>query len=80
MCDGAKLIVSDRKELMHNCYLQGRILSPEIKKFMKLCEYVGDFLLITTQFFIIVQIHSKGVELTPENPVIFQFCIITREL
>ena len=49
-------------------------------KIQKICEHVGDFLLIAKQFLFAAKIHSKGVKLTPENPVILQFCVITREL
>ena len=59
---------------------QGKIPNPEIQKILKRCEYVGDFLLITTQILFAAQIHFKGVELTAENPVIFLFFVITREL
>ena len=58
-------------------YLQGKIPNPKILKF---CEYVGDFLLIITQFLFAAQIHSKEVKLTPENSGIFRFCVIIREL
>ena len=59
---------------------RGKIPNPEIRKILKLSEYVGDFLLITTQFLFAAKIHSKGVKLTPENSPIFQFSVITREL
>ena len=61
-------------------FLQGKIPNPKIQKILKLYEYVGDFLLITTQFLFAAQNHSKGVKLTPKNSAIFQFCGITREL
>ena len=61
-------------------YLQGKIPNSEIRKILKLSKYVGNFLLLTTQFLFAAQSHSKGVALTPENPVIFRFCVITREL
>ena len=34
-----------------------------MQNILKLCEYVGDFLLITTQFLFVAQIHSKGSEI-----------------
>ena len=39
--------------------LQGNIPNPEIRKILKLCEYVGNFLLILMQFLFAAQIHSK---------------------
>ena len=60
--------------------LQGKIPNLEVQKILKLCEYVGDLLLITTQFLFAAQIHSNGVKLTPENSAIFRFCVVTREL
>ena len=44
--------------------LQGKIPNPENQKNLKLCEYVEDFLLITTQFLFAALIHFKGVKLT----------------
>ena len=61
-------------------YLKREHSNPEIKKIMKLCEYVGDFLLITTQFLFAAHIHCKGVKLTPENSTVFRFWVITPEL
>ena len=51
------------------------IPNPEIHKILKLCEYVGDFLLITTEFLFAVQIRSKGVKSTPENSALFRFLL-----
>ena len=41
--------------------LQGNIPNPEIQKIIKLCKYVGNFVLITTLFLFVAQIHSKEV-------------------
>ena len=60
--------------------LQVKISNSEIQKSLEHCEYVGDFLRITTQFLFAVQIHSKGLELTPENSAVFRFYFITRNL
>ena len=43
--------------------VQGKILIPKIQKILKLCKYIRDFLLITTQFLFAAQIHSKGGEI-----------------
>ena len=58
--------------------LEGKIPDAEIQKIQKLWEYVGDFLLIATQFLFAVHIHSKGnyskftrVKLTLENAAMF---------
>ena len=48
-------------------HLQGKIPNPENQKILKLCKYVGDFLLITTQFLFAAKIHSKGMKLIPEK-------------
>ena len=61
-------------------FLQGKIPNPKIQKILKLCEYIGNFLLIATQVLLAPQIHSMGVKLTPENLAIFRFCVIIREL
>ena len=42
-------------------YLQENIPNPKIQKISKHCEYIGDFLLITTQFLFAGIIQSKGV-------------------
>ena len=62
------------------CFSQRKIPKPDIQKILKLCEYVGDFLLIKTQFLFAAQIHSMGVKLPLENLAVFRFCVITREL
>ena len=54
--------------------------NPQFQKILILCEYVGDFLLITTQFMFAVQIHYKGVKLTPENSTISRFYYLTCNL
>ena len=36
---------------------KGRSQTRKLKKHLRLCEYVGDFLLITTQFLFAAQIH-----------------------
>ena len=59
---------------------QGKISNPEIKRNLKLCEYVRDFLQSTTQFLFAAQIHYKGVKLTPENSAGFRFYFVTRNL
>ena len=40
---------------------KGTSRSRKFEKILKLCEYVGNFLLISTQFLFAAQIHSKGL-------------------
>ena len=51
--------------------LTRKIPNPDIQKILKLCGYVGDFFLITTQFLFAAQFHSKEVKLTPKDSAVF---------